>query len=176
MKKILILLSIFLLVTVISILACFLVYQNYFKKYEYNGRFYRVGEGFTHMDGCNSCSFTKKGEMICTLMACDSDEILDGGIEDGKVRLDFTYKNDVYKYTGAVQKPTPCDGVTTDAIVRESSPEQVTLQIVIEPSDQICAQVITEEEISGEIKVSKQARIEVTLNGETVRGEGVNNN
>ena len=181
MKKILILLGVFAFVVIFSVLVYFFVYKSLTQRFEYNGKFYRTGEDFMHEDGCNSCSFTKKGELVCTLIACDSDADDDGNPNDdpdtnGKqVALDFTYEDGKYLYTGTVQKPAPCDSVEVDAVIRESFPEQVTLQITTQASDQICIQVISEEEIEGEIQVSEQAMIEVTYNGDVVESEGVNN-
>ena len=83
--------------------------------------------------------------------------------------ITFSYDNNAYKYTGIVQKPTPCHEVSTEVVIRESYPEQVDLNVDIDNTDQICAQVIEEEEISGEIPVSKDATIQVYLNGELVQ-------
>lgn len=172
MKKTLILLGIFVLVVIASVLIYFFVYKNLTQKFEYNGKLYRPEEGFMHEDGCNTCSFDKKGSMLCTLIACNVDDGDSTG--DEQVYIDFTYENGKYLYSGTVQKPTPCDTVEVNAVIRESFPEQVTFAITTKSSDQICAQVITEEEISGEIAVSEQAVIEVTLNGEAVEGAGIN--
>ena len=177
MKKILILLSVFLLVALVSVLVYFFVYKNLTQKFEYNGKFYRPGEGFIHEDGCNSCSFDRKGAMMCTLIACNDNDGTDdngSGVDEETVDLTFTYEDGKYLYSGTVQKPTPCDTIEVDAVIRESFPEQVTLAITTKPSDGICAQVISEETIEGEIAVSQQAVIEVTYNGKVVEGEGVN--
>lgn len=42
------------------------------KSCDYNGRTYKSGEGFTDIDGCNSCS-CENGNIACTLMACEQD-------------------------------------------------------------------------------------------------------
>nr|XP_022312348.1 four-domain proteases inhibitor-like isoform X3 [Crassostrea virginica] len=39
---------------------------------EYNGRRYRVGEGFPSSDGCNTCTCGTSGQVGCTEMACIS--------------------------------------------------------------------------------------------------------
>ena len=39
---------------------------------EYNGRRYRVGEGFPSSDGCNTCTCGSSGRVGCTEMACIS--------------------------------------------------------------------------------------------------------
>ena len=42
---------------------------------------YQVGDTIPALDGCNTCSCTERGEVVCTLMACDApipvDDILD---------------------------------------------------------------------------------------------------
>jgi hypothetical protein len=138
------------------------------RTYEYNGKKYKVGQAFPSDDGCNSCSFDKEGRMICTLMACNDST---PPIDDQKVDIQFEYKDNAYTYTGTVEKPTPCDKVMTDTLIKESYPEQVDLRITITSSDQICAQVISKEDIQGEIKVSSEAVIDVYLNGELIKAD-----
>jgi len=39
----------------------------------YNGKQYAVGDTFPDNDGCNQCSCGERGDVQCTLLACDSD-------------------------------------------------------------------------------------------------------
>ncbi|HSN97342.1 MAG TPA: hypothetical protein VLS89_03555 [Candidatus Nanopelagicales bacterium] len=38
---------------------------------EYGGQVYDIGESFPAGDGCNVCTCTADGEVVCTLVACD---------------------------------------------------------------------------------------------------------
>ncbi|XP_062621659.1 uncharacterized protein LOC134283227 [Saccostrea cucullata] len=38
----------------------------------YNGKFYKVGQSFPAGDGCNRCTCRSNGQVICTLIACDT--------------------------------------------------------------------------------------------------------
>ena len=40
----------------------------------YNGRGYSLGDQFTAVDGCNSCSCGASGQIACTLIACDGNQ------------------------------------------------------------------------------------------------------
>lgn len=103
-----------------------------------------------------------------------SEPTTSGPTQDGidvaneSINLTFTYADNAFAYNGTVQKPTPCHSVETDLRIMESFPEQVELDINVVPTDEICAQVIDEEELSGEITVSEYASIRVYLNGEVV--------
>ncbi len=156
---------------IVIVLAAFAVilyvlFLNSSKVYEYAGKKYKVGQSFPSDDGCNTCSFDKNGQMACTLMACNDSSTPP---ETTAVDMQFKYEGDVYKYSGTVEKPTPCHKIQTDIVIKESYPEQVDIKITTTASDQICVQVISEEEISGEIKVSEDAVIDIYLNGELIK-------
>jgi hypothetical protein len=91
-------------------------------------------------------------------------------IKTDKLTLKTTYENGFLKYSGAVQLPTPCHQLKDQSGVMESYPEQVRIQLVVEPppSGTVCTQVITEKEFSGQVKVSEKATISVYLNGKKV--------
>lgn len=140
------------------------------RTFEYNGRRYHPGESFKSADGCNTCSFDENGQMMCTLMACDTDD----SDLDQSINIAFSHHDGAYYYSGMIQKPTPCDTVSSDYVIRESYPEQVDLNFTIQSSDQICAQVISDEPVSGQIPVSEKAKIQVYINGELQPGKGIN--
>lgn len=68
-----------------------------------------------------------------------------------------------YKVTGTL--PNPCYNVRVDALVRESYPEQVVVNIgVTEPKKDIaCVQVIQEYEETFNIDVSEKATFELNI-------------
>src|SRR3972149_10512173 len=51
-----------------------------------------------------------------------------------EVSLDFYFENNKYLYYGKVTLPNPCYQVQVDALIAESFPEQVTLNIVTQDS------------------------------------------
>ena len=69
---------------------------------------------------------------------------------------------------GEIDVPTPCHLLETDVIIRESFPEQVTIQFEVSTLAEVCTQVITPARFKVEFKVSENARISGTLNGEPV--------
>lgn len=147
----------------------FLIYQSN-KTYEYNGRRYHAGESFKDVDGCNTCSFNESGQMQCTLMACDTNNLP----SDELVQIIFSYNDGVYSYSGTIQKPTPCHEIKSEYVIRESFPEQVDLRFTVVDSGEICSQVIDKEEVNGQIPVSEEAKIQVYVNDELQIGKGVN--
>ncbi|MDP2720707.1 MAG: hypothetical protein Q8O75_02080 [bacterium] len=87
-----------------------------------------------------------------------------------KVNLKTSYKNGVLTYSGFVQLPSPCHKLKEETLVIESFPEQVQVRLTIQDPDptMMCAQVVTEKEFSGEVKVSEKATISVFINGKKV--------
>jgi len=86
-------------------------------------------------------------------------------------QVDFvgTYRDGVWKYSGIVRLPDSCTTLTHDAVVRESFPEQVSIDITTKKGAQACAQVITPKTFSGELKVSQNATISLTLDGKIIK-------
>lgn len=78
------------------------------------------------------------------------------------LNLEYDYLGDNiwrYKVTGTL--PNPCYEISTEAIVAESYPEQVTIRsVVTEPDeDMVCAQVIQEVYEEGEFQASEEALV-----------------
>jgi hypothetical protein len=141
------------------------------RQFEYDGRWYSAGETFMDTDGCNSCSFDKKGQLQCTLMACGTDAIPP---EEGLIDINFNYEDGAYTYRGTIQTPTPCHTVETEQVIREIFPEDVDLKFTIQDSGEICIQVMGSERISGQIPVSEGATIKVFVNDTLQPGQGLN--
>ena len=92
-------------------------------------------------------------------------------INNEKLSISVVLDDGSLRYSGAVVVPTPCHEVKADAIVAESHPEQVRidLTVVIKAGPtQFCAQVVTNKEFSGEAKVSSEAQVSVYLDGEKI--------
>lgn len=96
-------------------------------------------------------------------------------VDTDQITVKTQYKNGTLKYSGTVQLPSPCYNLRDETAVLESFPEQVQIRLVITELETktpgnigLCAQVITEKEFSGEVKVSKEAVVSVFLDGEKV--------
>jgi hypothetical protein len=70
-----------------------------------------------------------------------------------------------WEYTIVGQLPNPCYTVSTNAIVAESYPEQVSITVNVQPpdADVICAQVIQEYEYTGEFQASEKATVKLLV-------------
>lgn len=70
-----------------------------------------------------------------------------------------------WEYTIVGQLPNPCYTVSTNAIVAESYPEQVSITVNVQPpdADVICAQVIQKYEYTGEFQASEKATVKLLV-------------
>ena len=71
------------------------------------------------------------------------------------------------QYSGTVRLPAPCYILQDDTKVLGSSAEQVEIRLSVLaplPNAGLCIQTVTEEEFSGEVKVSKDATVTIFLN------------
>lgn len=85
-----------------------------------------------------------------------------------KENFDFNYQykgNNTFEYEIRGNLPTPCYKTKVDALVRESYPEQIVVQLSIsEPDpDTACIQVIQEYEYKDTVNVSEQATFEFNV-------------
>ena len=87
-----------------------------------------------------------------------------------KVTFEKNYENNLLKYAGTVEAPTPCHEIRQETKIMESFPEQVRIDLSIEnpTPDNVCAQRITQKDFSGEVKVSESASVSVFLDGKKV--------
>jgi hypothetical protein len=80
--------------------------------------------------------------------------------------LEYEYQGEnewIYILRGEL--PTPCYGVEVTPLVRESYPEQVTVEVKISSPDPevICIQMIKDYEENGEFKASENAKIDLQM-------------
>ncbi len=79
----------------------------------------------------------------------------------------YTEGDIVYNLTQT--KPTPCHEIILDEQIMESYPEQIRLDIQIRDTGEICAQVISEEQLDGRISLGhRPASVEVRVNDNRV--------
>lgn len=88
----------------------------------------------------------------------------------GITRIDgkHFYIDGVHTIVGELAMPTPCDLLTTQSMVAESHPEQVTFMFDVVNTSEVCAQVITYQRFKIEAIASDQATLEATFMGEPV--------
>ena len=81
-----------------------------------------------------------------------------------------SYEDNLLKYQGTVEVPSPCHDIRQETKIMESFPEQVRIDLSIEnpTPDNVCAQRITQKDFSGEVKVSESASVSVFLDGKKV--------
>ena len=81
-----------------------------------------------------------------------------------------SYEDNLLKYKGTIEVPSPCHDLKQETKIMESFPEQVRLDLTIENPvpGSVCAQQITQKEFFGEAEVSESASVSVFLNGEKV--------
>lgn len=79
------------------------------------------------------------------------------------------FKDGMHIIVGEIELPTPCHMFDTNIIVRESFPEQVTLEFIATAKEGIvCAQVITPQPFTAEFTASERALITATVNNDPV--------
>jgi hypothetical protein len=88
--------------------------------------------------------------------------------EDTYTTEDFTLQTEyqgenTWTYTITGTLPTPCYEYTVNEVVMESYPEQVNINMQIEQTQDICAQVIQEVEKVGTFQASEQAQIHLNV-------------
>ncbi len=74
----------------------------------------------------------------------------------------------VHTIVGEVLMPTPCDLLTTESVVAESYPEQVTFAFSVVNTTDSCAQVVTSQRFKVEATASKLANLKATFMGQSV--------
>jgi len=98
------------------------------------------------------------------------DESDDGTVED-VLEVEHSYSDGVHTYSGTVTTPTPCYTVDAMAVVAESYPEQITVDITLtdqaEENGGMCTQVLDEKPFSVDVNASEEAElVKVRVDGE----------
>lgn len=83
--------------------------------------------------------------------------------------FEIIYADGKISYAGTIEKPTPCDTLRVEELILESYPEQVIIDIIIEKSDMMCAQVISYEDVLGEIELANPpSSVTIRFQGEDI--------
>lgn len=79
-----------------------------------------------------------------------------------------TFVDGRHIYVGEINLPTPCHELDHEVIIRESFPEQVTIAFTHTSESEMCAQVVTPEMFEVSFTASKDAVVDMTVNGEAL--------
>ena len=83
--------------------------------------------------------------------------------------FEVIYADGKIKYAGTIEKPTPCDTLVVEEVIMESYPEQIVIDILVQKSDMVCAQVISYEDVLGEIELANPpASVTIRFQGEDI--------
>ena len=86
--------------------------------------------------------------------------------DDSTERAYVTYESGVLNYYIAIEKPAPCYKIVKDEKVMESYPVQVVVDIHLEPPEDFCVEIISEETVTGRIVTGHKPRsFKVTFEG-----------
>ena len=95
----------------------------------------------------------------------DPDEMTSITGEMSEVKVTTSFEDNVYTYKGVLTVPTPCHNINSDVIVRESFPEQVSIEFTTIETGEVCAQVLVDKKFEVSFQASEQANIQGFYNG-----------
>lgn len=120
------------------------------------------------------------GGLIFKVFVLDKDKNDDGIVQEEKKKKEYKLKEDGFEFEAEYEgnnrweyeikghKPSPCHEIKHEAMVQESHPEQVTVNLSISsPSpDTNCIQVIEELNIEGTFMASPEAKVSFAVKTE----------
>ncbi len=87
----------------------------------------------------------------------------------GHITVRHDFAGGMHTYSGILTLPDPCHEINAQAIMMESFPEQVRIEITTRrDQDVLCAQVLTDKPFSVSFQASEQAQVQALLNGKRV--------
>ena len=115
--------------------------------------------------------------VLIFLTSCSVKENIDDSqFEETSGNYYIKYENGVLNYKAIVEKPTPCYKIIKDEKIMESYPIQISVDLTLQSSDEICIQVISKEMIEGKINTGhKPGSFTIKLNDEIVYSTNLNN-
>lgn len=79
------------------------------------------------------------------------------------------FTDGTHTVAGEILMPTPCDLLESEAVIKESAPEQVIIALsIINNTDGVCTQMITPQRFKADFTASADATIDATVNGKPV--------
>jgi hypothetical protein len=82
----------------------------------------------------------------------------------GEISITHRYEKGTHIWSGSIEAPTPCSSIETGALVAESYPEQITLELnTMEPAGVACAQVLTAHAFEIHASASPEATVRAVL-------------
>lgn len=106
-------------------------------------------------------------EKIAELTQSPDKELPGAVLSEDAVRINakHSFRNGKHIVAGEVEVPTPCHSLSVETVIRESSPEQVTLVFNTKSDADVCAQVISSRRFKMEFNAEQNASIGATFNG-----------
>lgn len=81
------------------------------------------------------------------------------------ITLSDVYKKGIRTFSGSVEAPTPCTEVVVHGEISSSTPERITISILMPPDTSICLQQITKVPFKVTLPATVAAVVEVLVNG-----------
>ena len=78
------------------------------------------------------------------------------------------YIEGTHTFVGEIVLPTPCDLLEVNSVVRESYPEQVTLEFTVINNSNDCAKQLTNQRYKTEVTASEEASFTATFMGREI--------
>ncbi len=99
----------------------------------------------------------------------DEEQVVDMPYPD-VTRIDARhfYADGEHTVVGVLTMPTPCDVLDATAVVAESFPEQIMIDIGVVQTDELCAQVLTEQRFLVTASASEEATFSARFMGRPV--------
>ncbi|MFP4401463.1 MAG: hypothetical protein ACLFPQ_06290 [Candidatus Woesearchaeota archaeon] len=103
--------------------------------------------------------------VACSQQSDIDDDSNDNGISDVFIGENYEAEDfnvyydpvkELLRYEATIDKPTPCHTLNVNENILESYPVQIRLVVIAEPSDMMCADVITPETVTGEIEIDHE--------------------
>ena len=88
--------------------------------------------------------------------------------QPASLTVNHYFDNGSHTIEGTITLPTPCHSLTTEALLAEPYPEQVTITFATAPGAGICTQVLADKFFRVTFNASKDALIKATLNGQPI--------
>lgn len=109
---------------------------------------------------------TKEETQMPIVETPDNNQFSDDIHADRSITARHRFSGGMHTIVGEIGLPTPCHLLQHETVIRESFPEQVTIEFTATAKDvELCAQVITPQRFKVVFDASEKALITATYNG-----------
>lgn len=110
-------------------------------------------------------AYLKKAEIADPVIPSVATSTTENPYGISRIEATHFFIDGTHTIVGEIALPTPCDLLTTDALVAESMPEQITFSFAVLNNSEICAQVVTLQRFKVSAEASREADISATFMG-----------